>query len=531
MNKNLNAKNPSTKTVHEPLSDKQVLNNTGGFVFQITPEQRLKRFLILGSPNTFYTKSNSLTEENLANVREMWRKYPKETAAIISEISVSGRAPKNDYALAALAVGVGMGGDARQQAFSVLNSVARIGTHILHFAQFLKHRSGWGRSVRNAFKKWYFGRAPEKMAYQVMKYQSRDGWSHKDILRMCHALDKHTSSPQKQIFEYVMYDKISEELLSGIKIIRAAEMAKKAKAAEEIVSLIMDEDLPRELIPTQFLNDKDVWQALLDGMLKNNLLEALVRNLNKLTSLGLLDKRANEKAVIDIFKTENLKAARLHPLKILLALRTYESGHGLRGSMTWTPNPRITRALDDAFYAAFGLVEPTNKRICVAIDVSGSMDGTIDGTNISARDAATCLAMMVARSEPNHEIFAVSDTLTPFPINPRASMRDVINLQRNIPFGWTHLSLPLEYAIKAEKEFDAFVLITDNDVNRGYHVAQLLKDYRKAKYGVKDAQFVVIATTATPFSVADPGDPGMLDVVGFDAAIPEILSSFFKHEI
>ncbi|MFL6237269.1 MAG: hypothetical protein ACJ76N_29355 [Thermoanaerobaculia bacterium] len=35
-----------------------------------------------------------------------------------------------------------------------------------------------------------------------------------------------------------------------------------------------------------------------------------------------------------------------------------------------------------------------------------------------------------------------------------------------------------------------------------------------------------VAFTATSYSIADPNDPGMLDVVGFDSAAPPVMSQF-----
>jgi 60 kDa SS-A/Ro ribonucleoprotein len=34
--------------------------------------------------------------------------------------------------------------------------------------------------------------------------------------------------------------------------------------------------------------------------------------------------------------------------------------------------------------------------------------------------------------------------------------------------------------------------------------------------------------TATQFSIADPNDNGMLDVVGFDTATPQIIADFIR---
>ncbi len=535
MKKNLLAKNPSNASVYEKIKPNQVKNYDGAYVFQVSDEQRLRRFLILGSPNTFYAKSKDLTQQNLDNIASMWKGNPQKTAEIVREVSVAGRAPNNDYALVALAIGVSLGGDARSAALGVLNDVARIGTHILHFANFLKHRTGWGRSVRNAFRKWYLSKKPDSLAYQALKYGSRDGWSHKDLIWMSHALDNKTRHPHKEILEYISYNKKTPELLETVKLIRAFESAKVATDDHEIARLIQEDGLTREMIPTQFLNSQAVWLALLDGMFQNNLLEAMLRNLNKMSAIGLFGADAASKLRVDrvvgAFKDPKLlKSARLHPLKILVGKKTYERGYGLKGSLAWTPNKKIVDALEQAFYLAFDNVEPTNKRICLAIDVSGSMDVKVDGTMITNREAATCLAMLTARTEPEHTIYAVSDRLTPFPINPRAKMNAVMDLQRNIPFGRTHLALPVESALQNGDEFDTFIVITDNDVNHGRHVSQVLKEYR-AKSGIHDAQMIVVAMTASDFSIADPSDPNMLDCVGFDAALPEIIASFIKHEL
>jgi 60 kDa SS-A/Ro ribonucleoprotein len=37
--------------------------------------------------------------------------------------------------------------------------------------------------------------------------------------------------------------------------------------------------------------------------------------------------------------------------------------------------------------------------------------------------------------------------------------------------------------------------------------------------------------TATEFSIADPGDAGQLDVVGFDTGTPDLISAFSRGEV
>ena len=58
------------------------------------------------------------------------------------------------------------------------------------------------------------------------------------------------------------------------------------------------------------------------------------------------------------------------------------------------------------------------------------------------------------------------------------------------------------------------------------HPAQALRDYRRAS-GI-EARLVVVGMVSNGFSIADPQDPGMLDVVGFDTATPQLVSDFAR---
>ncbi len=57
-----------------------------------------------------------------------------------------------------------------------------------------------------------------------------------------------------------------------------------------------------------------------------------------------------------------------------------------------------------------------------------------------------------------------------------------------------------------------------------------LKQYRAAS-GIADARLVVVAMTSNGFSIADPEDPVMLDVAGFDARMPEVIATFIRGEL
>lgn len=99
-----------------------------------------------------------------------------------------------------------------------------------------------------------------------------------------------------------------------------------------------------------------------------------------------------------------------------------------------------------------------------------------------------------------------------------------------LPFGGTDCALPMVWARKHKVEVDTFAVYTDNETWAGdMHPHQALREYRD--WSGIDARLVVIGMTATDFTIADPTDPGMLDVAGFDSAVPMLLNNFSARAI
>ena len=45
---------------------------------------------------------------------------------------------------------------------------------------------GFGAALRKAIADWYLSKKPADLAYQLLKYQQRNGLSHRDVLRLIH---------------------------------------------------------------------------------------------------------------------------------------------------------------------------------------------------------------------------------------------------------------------------------------------------------------------------------------------------------
>lgn len=523
----------------------QVMNSTGGAVFQISPWQRLDRFLILGSEGgSYYASERKLTKDNAQNVVDCIKADGLRVVNRIVEVSHSGRAPKNDPALLALALAVTYGDNStKAYAMAKLPEVARIGTHLFHFAEFANALRGWGRLLRNGVRNWYDSKDVAELANQVIKYQSRDGWSHRDLIRLTHPNAKHDPL-RNNVYRYVVKGKEGIEYGSQMPtLIIAFEQAKTA-SKQELIKLITDHDLTREMIPTEMLNEVEVWDALLEKMP----MTAMIRNLNKMTNIGLLKPMSNAtaKVVNKLTNPEALKKARIHPFQALLALTTYSAGQGFKGSLTWTPNQQITSGLNEAFYLSFGTIKPSGKKSMFAIDISGSMTwqtSNLCGSNLKAREGAAAMAMASIRSEQQWLLtaftsgsykggsWAASMGITPVTgVSKTSSLEDVVSKVNSMGAGGTDCALPMLWAAENKIEVDTFNVYTDNETWAGnIHPFQALKQYRD-KMGI-DAKLVTVGMVATDFTIADPSDAGMLDVVGFDTTAPNLISDFSRGEL
>ncbi len=522
----------------------QARNDNAGFVWAVDDWARLDRFLILGSEGgSYYASERTLTRESAeAVIRAIAADGARVVARIIA-VSDEGRAPKNDPALFALALCAKLGDEpTRRAAFAALPRVARIGTHLYHFAEYIKSLGGWGRGTTRAFARWYNDMDAGRLAIQAVKYQSRDGWSHRDILRKAHPV---APDPQHQAIYHWMtkgWDSVGEtphpdRVLATIWAFERAKRLKTRADARELAALIARYGLPHECVPTEMKQFPPVWEALLPHMG----LTAMLRNLAKMTDVGLFGWLSEAEAfVIDrLSRAEALHKARVHPLALLVALKTYAQGRGDKGKLTWKPRQKIVDALDAAFYLSFKTLTPTGARTLLALDVSGSMTSpNIAGLpGITPRVGGAAMALVTAAVEPNHEIVAFTagsyksrwaghgSGITPVAISPRMRLDDVIKKTDGLPFGGTDCALPMLWAADNQVPVDIFCVYTDSETWAGdIHPSQALAAYRQ-KMGI-GAKLVVIGMVSNGFTIADPNDAGMLDVVGFDTATPSLITDF-----
>ena len=509
---------------------RQRRNSAGGFTFTLDDPARLRRFLVLGvDGGTYYAAPQQLAAENVEVLVRMAESDPETLVATIVEVSTGGAAPKQNPALFALAYAASVPASSAL-ALAALPQVARTGTHLFQFATYVEQFRGWGRGLRRAVASWYTDKDAGALAYQAVKYRQRDGWTHRDLLRLSHPVA--TVPELKDTFAWIVNGSVGEQVPA---LVEGFVQAQAATSVADWTRLVRSHRLSWEMLPDAALTEAAVWDALLDVGVPQT---ALMRQLPRLTRLGLLPEAGGrtDEVTAQLTDAGRLRSARVHPVNVLVAQRTYSSGRSARGAGTWEPTQKVADALDAAFYAAFGAVEPSGTRTLLAVDVSGSMGVPVSGMPITAREASAALALVQLATEPHASAYGFttdgsrswhSSVLEPLRISPRRRLDDALAVVDAMPMSGTDCALPMVHATRKRLEVDTFVVYTDNETWAGdIHPHQALEAYRQAS-GIA-AKLVVVGMTATEFSIADPSDAGMLDVVGLDAAVPSLITEFAR---
>jgi 60 kDa SS-A/Ro ribonucleoprotein len=540
-NVGLNATTPQMERARED----QVVNNAGGYVFKLDDWKILDRFLILGTEGgTYYVSEKKLSKDSAKLIGELIKKDGKRVTDRTIEVSQNGLAFKQDPTIFVMAMlSTAEDKNTRRYAMDNLHKVLRIGTFLLSYTAYVTQLRGWGRGLRNAISNWYNKMSAEKLAVQVTKYQSRSlegelPWSHRDLLRLAHVRPVDTN--HNLIYQYVTHGVGNEKGQikpvdfadfadnESLEYIWAHETAKKLNG-EQLVSLINQYHLTHESIPTE-LQTKEIWNELVKTMP----MTATIRNLGRMTSMGVLAPLSSNVQLVceRITDDEVIRKSRIHPMSILMALRTYSEGHGFRGKLTWSPIQKIVTALDTAFYKAFKNVEPTGKRILLGVDCSGSMSYPIPGLDcLSSRDVAATIAMAIMKKETNSHVMGFCHNFVELKIDPEMRLDNVLEVMDRHDWGSTDCALPMLWATKNKVQVDAFVILTDNETwsNSQIQPFEALNQYRR-KF-TKDAKLIVLGTTATEFTIGDPNDLGTLNIAGCSSDVPQVVSKFIAGKI
>jgi 60 kDa SS-A/Ro ribonucleoprotein len=516
----------------------EVQNNAGGFVFKVSDKDRLERFLILGvDGGTYYVSEQKLTEKSATFLKAFLAKDERAFVDTVVDVSTNNRAAKQSPAIFAIALALSEGQD-KAYAREAVSKVVRTSTQLFEFAEYIKAFGGWGRSKRAAVAGWYEGKDAGSLAYQAVKYRQRNGWTHRDLLRLSHPKGVDQNVGNFILGKTPVAEATEPVLLDGFREMQSADSV---DAVLRVLGLAQYKGLPWETIPTEFLKDAKVWKTLFyNGALGQT---ALIRNVTRFAKIGAFkDVKFAGDVATALSDAERIVKGRVHPIAYANAMGIYGegqignsgsgwSGYGAR-TKDWDTNSKVLAGLEAGFYNSFQTIEPANKRTMISVDTSGSMTwGAPAGlVGMDYMGAAALVAMVTLRTEPYVEVNAYGTSMKALPLRENDSLPQIRAKLENARAGGTDCALPLVYARENGREFDTFVNLTDNETWAGrIKPSQALVQYRKSS-GI-DARMAVVAFAGEAFTIADPADRGMMDFVGFDSAGPRVLADFSAGRI
>ncbi|MFC6592019.1 TROVE domain-containing protein [Deinococcus lacus] len=368
----------------------------------------------------------------------------------------------------------------------------------------------------------------DKLALWAVKYKARDGWSQADALRKAHP--KTDDAARNAVLKFMVDGVLEGAEAPALRVIDGHLKAMTAQTDAEAAQLMREYRLPLEAVPTH-VRGAEVYRAAME----TNGLTWLFRNLGNLGRVGVLNLNDAEltRAVVErITDPTALKKGRIHPIDALKARLVYAQGQGVKGRGQWTPVPKVVDALEDAFYLAFGNVQPAGTRHLLALDVSGSMTcGQVAGVpGLTPNMAAAAMSMVALRTEPQAFTMGFADQFRSLGITPRDTLGAAMKKAQSASFGATDCAQPMLWAAEQGVEVDTFVVYTDNETWAGKVHPKVALDRYAQKMGIQP-KLIVVGLTATGFSIADPQRADMLDVVGFDGAAPSVMAGFARGGI
>ena len=133
-----NSYNTQNTPQNQPIPGKDMVKMaSGGYGFKVGDWEQLRRFLILGTiGGTYYESEQKLTYECAEVIQRCLQEDAVRTIDLIVEVSDKGLALKNDHALFALAMAAAS--SHKQYALANLPKVARTGTHLFMFLEFVR---------------------------------------------------------------------------------------------------------------------------------------------------------------------------------------------------------------------------------------------------------------------------------------------------------------------------------------------------------------------------------------------------------
>jgi 60 kDa SS-A/Ro ribonucleoprotein len=312
---------------------------------------------------------------------------------------------------------------------------------------------GMGRTIKSTIAGWLNGLSQ----YHAIKYAAGgQGYSLRDILRVAHPMP--VNNIQDSVFLWLTDAEkwaVDAEKRAKVPQIDAFERLKRLQntgSQEAARSIIAEGRLPYEVVTGVIKPDVDTWRELMKQMPYF----ALLRHLNTLQRAGVLrDDESAAYAAERLRDAEAVRKAKVLPFRLFTAYQMFNpEGHAEK---------RVLSALVDALEVSFANMPHLGDRVCIAPDVSGSMNGQISRESKTRYiDIAGIFTAALLKASPYAQILPFENHVVSVKLSAQDSIMTTADKLAHIGGGGTAVSSPISHLLDKREKVDTFIGITDN---------------------------------------------------------------------
>lgn len=419
-------------------------------------------------------------------------------------------------------------------------------------------KSKISKTIQKTIQKWYNSKSGQELAKIYGRHSGLYSWTHKDLIKYAHVK---SDTPEKAaVIKYILFGKLDEspedtpEVKEVQQILKKIQTVRKTTDPAVAIPIINELKLNHNQINNQLHTSQEIWSAVLPQLSVQDILKLLP----KLYKLGHLKASTpTQSKIVEVLTSpEQIKAHQIHPIEVFIHMKNYEKGgRPMDGrlvshlknekkisdeelekirSRNVPKCPVIKNCISKCLSLSYSNVSSTGKRYLITIEVPATDMYCISNKNILGLEAALAYTLTVMKTEKDVTVAVYKENeIQLINLEKGGQFHENLNKLREQKSGDFSPAASIDWANNKKKHFDVFFnfMTHSHDFQKMDKLAKVVESvYRyKKKVNLQNVKVVSFSLSSMTSTVAD-GTPNVLDVIGFDATIPKLVSAFIKGE-
>lgn len=492
------------KSVRRPVvAPANTRNEAGGLAYSLTDKAALAQYLVTGTfNNTFYATA----DDQLAKVQELVAKVDSNFLAKAAVYATEKGRMKDMPAFAAAVLAARGEVALLSKVFNRIMNPKRLYNFVQIIRSGVVGRKSFGTAIKRLILNWLESRTDEQIFLASIGHANP---SLADIIKMVHP--RPSTKSRNALYAYLLG---KEYVKRDLPLLVRQYESFKAGDRKTVPAL------PFMVLSSLPLTDEQ-WKQIAVDMPWNT----LRMNLNTLARHNVFsDSNITNMLASKLRNSTEVRKNSVFPYQIMAVFNNVDAGVPME----------LTLALQDAMEVATENVPSLNKKVVVAVDVSGSMGSAVTGnrpgstSKVSCVDVAALVAATVLRKNPNAEVLPFDTSVRIVRLNPRDSIMTNAR-QLAINGGGTACSVPLLDLNSRNVNADVVIYVSDNmswaDYYNRYGGTGMANEWVKFKRRNPKAKLVLI--DIQPYANTQVSDsPDVLNIGGFSDSVFEVIEAF-----